>query len=96
MFSIPASSLRDKLFNGYRVVGIFLLYVLWGNSHSDVAGLLLLLTLVIFMLFRARFPRQTWTLLFDQFAAIGVSLLWPGGGYALVLPGFEAVYWGTP
>mgnify|MGYP002224142476 FL=1 len=34
--------------------------------------------------------------MFDQFAAIGVSLLWPGGGYALVLPVFEAVYWGTP
>lgn len=96
MFSIPTSSLRDKLFHGYRIVGIFLLYILWGNSRSHVAGLFLLLALVTLMLFRAWFPKQTWTLLLDQFTVIGVSLLWQGGRYALALPVFEAVYWGSP
>lgn len=96
MLSIPITTLYDKLFQGYRAAGIFLLYILWSNFHGNVAGLFLLLTLVTLMLFRARFPKQKWTLLLDQFVIAGAALLWPGGRYALALSVFEAAYWGIP
>lgn len=91
---IPISC--DKLFYGYRTVGILLLYLLWLYSRGDAAGLFLLLSLVTLMLLRSRFPRLTWTLLLDQLAVIGVSLLWPDGAYVLALPVLEAVYRGRP
>ncbi len=89
-------SLHEKIFIVYRMMGMLLLYILWTKTGSDVAGLFLLLSLLILMLFRWRFPKLKWTLIIDQLVVISISFLWGNSQYILALGVFEAAYLGCP
>lgn len=61
-----------------------------------MTGLLLLLSLLIFMLLRWRFWKLKWTIVLDQLAIIIATSIWEDSSYALSLSVFEAMYINSP
>ncbi|KAF0194144.1 MAG: integral membrane sensor signal transduction histidine kinase [Bacillota bacterium] len=96
MASIKSVSLYEKIAIVYRALGILLLYILWVQTDSGMAGLFLLLVLLTLMLLRWRFPPLGWTIVIDQLAVVGVTFLWDSSRYVLALGMFDAVYLGCP
>ncbi len=85
----------EGIANIYRIAGIILLYLNWLNTGKGMAGIVLLLFLIIFMLLRWRFAKLKWTMLIDQVAIIVIGMLWEKSFYALSLNAFEVIYAGN-
>lgn len=74
-----------------RIIGLFLLLILWIRGDGSEVGIALLLFLMIMSLIRWRLIIPNWVILIDQLACMIAIPLWKEASYCLIIPLFEAM-----
>lgn len=74
-----------------RIIGLFLLLILWLRGDGNEVGIVLLMFLMIMSLIRWRFNIPSWMILIDQVACMIAIPLWEEASYGLIIPLFEAM-----
>lgn len=80
----------------WRILGLFLLSILWLLGQGGEVGIILLLLLSIMALARWRFSLSGWSILFDQLVCLIAIPLWTHAPYALAIPLFEGMLVAKP
>lgn len=80
----------------WRILGLFLLSLLWLRDQGSEVGVVLLLFLIMMAVARWRFDLPGWIVIIDQIACLITIPFWPYAVFGLAMPLFEGMFIGKP
>ncbi|AKL95963.1 integral membrane sensor signal transduction histidine kinase [Clostridium aceticum] len=75
----------------WRILGLFLLCMLWLRDHDSEIGVVLLLFLMMMAVARWRFSLSGWMVIIDQAACLVTIPFWSYAAFGLAMPLFEGM-----